>query len=133
MAAVDTFFLFEEYQIHLQRSGSTATPSFRIKVAGKTIDPDDLSNVVALTGLFFYIAALGSILLSFMGPDLTTAVSASVASLFNIGPGLGQVGAMGNYAEIPALGKGIIISYMLMGRLEIFGILLLFLPMTWRK
>ncbi len=106
---------------------------FHVKVAGKTIDPDDLTNVVALTCLFFGIATLGGIFLSFMGVDLTTAVSASVASLFNIGPGLGQVGAMGHYADIPAPGKGIIISYMLMGRLEIFGILLLFLPMTWRK
>ncbi|MEE2986877.1 MAG: potassium transporter TrkG [Nitrospinota bacterium] len=106
---------------------------FHVKVAGKTIDPDDLANVVALTCLFMGITTLSCILLSMMGVDFTTAVSASVASLFNIGPGLGQVGAMGNYADIPFMGKGIIISCMLMGRLEIFGFLMLFLPMTWRK
>ena len=106
---------------------------FHVKVGDKTIDSDDLSNVAALTFLFMGISALSAIMLSFMGVDLTTAISASIASLFNIGPGLGGVGAMGNYASIPAMGKGILISCMLLGRLEIYGILLLLLPMTWRK
>ena len=106
---------------------------FHVKVGDKTIDSDDLSNVAALTFLFMGISALSAIMLSFMEVDLTTAISASIASLFNIGPGLGGVGAMGNYASIPAMGKGILISCMLLGRLEIYGILLLLLPITWRK
>ena len=106
---------------------------FHVKVGDKTIDPDDLSNVAALTFLFMGFSALGGVLLSAMGVDLTTALSATVASLFNIGPGLGNVGAMGNYAEIPAMGKGVLIIFMLLGRLEIYGVMLLFLPMTWRK
>tara|TARA_Y100001934_G_scaffold65713_2_gene81641 strand:+ start:1072 stop:2544 length:1473 start_codon:yes stop_codon:yes gene_type:complete len=106
---------------------------FHVKVGEKTISPDDLSNVAALTFLFIGISSLSAIMLSFMGVDLTTAISASIASLFNIGPGLGAVGAMGNYATIPAMGKGILISCMLLGRLEIYGILLLFLPIAWRK
>ena len=104
-----------------------------VKVGQKTIDPDDLANVVALTSLFMGITALSCVLLSFMGVDLTTAFSASVAALFNIGPGMGQVGAMGNYSGIPAMGKLILIGSMMMGRLEVYGILLLFLPITWRK
>ena len=106
---------------------------FHVKVGNKTIDADDLSNVAALTFLFIGFSALGGILLSAMGVDLTTAMTATVASLFNIGPGLGDVGAMGNFSEIPALGKGILILFMLLGRLEIYGVILLFLPMTWRK
>ena len=106
---------------------------FHVKVGEKTISPDDLSNVAALTFLFIGISALSAMMLSFMGVDLTTAISASIASLFNIGPGLGVVGAMGNYAAIPAMGKGILISCMLLGRLEIYGILLLILPIAWRK
>ena len=106
---------------------------FHVKVGDKTIDSDDLSNVAALTFLFLGISALSAIILSFMGVELTTAISASIASLFNIGPGLGGVGAMGNYAFIPAMGKGVLIFCMLLGRLEIYGILLLLLPMTWRK
>ena len=106
---------------------------FHVKVAGKSIDPDDLTNVVALTCFFMGFATLGCILLSMMGVDLTTSISASIACLFNIGPGLGQVGAAGNYSDIPFMGKSILITFMLMGRLEIFGIMLLFLPMAWRK
>jgi len=106
---------------------------FHVKIGDKTIDADDLSNVAALTFLFMGISALGGFLLSAMGVDLTTALSATVASLFNIGPGLGDVGAMGNYSGIPALGKGILIVFMILGRLEIYGVILLFLPMTWRK
>ena len=106
---------------------------FHVKVGDKTVDADDLSNVAALTFLFIGFAALGGVILSSMGVDLTTALSATVASLFNVGPGLGDVGAMGNYSTIPAMGKGILIFFMLLGRLEIYGVILLFLPMTWRK
>ena len=106
---------------------------FHVKVSGKSVKPDDLTNLVALTCFFMGFATLGSIFLSLMGLDLTTSISASIACLFNIGPGLGQVGAIGNYADIPFLGKSILIAFMLMGRLEIFGIMLLFLPMAWRK
>lgn len=106
---------------------------FHVKVGDKTIDPDDLFNVVALLFLFIGFWALGGMLLSVMGVDIITALSATVSCLGNVGPGLNEVGAMGNYSGIPALGKGILILCMLLGRLEIYGVILLFLPMTWRK
>ncbi len=122
-------------KIILRELAKLAVPRaiFHVKVGEKPISPDDLSNVAALTFLFIGISALSAMMLSFMGVDLTTAVSASIASLFNIGPGLGDVGAMGNYSSIPSMGKGVLVGCMLLGRLEIYGILLLFLPMTWRK
>ena len=104
-----------------------------IKVAGKPLDPDHVLNVIALTGLFFSITAFSSLVLVFLGVDLTTSISASVATLFNIGPGLGEVGPAAHYADLPALGKWMLILWMLMGRLEVFTIMLLFLPVTWRK
>ena len=79
------------------------------------------------------ISALNFFILSAMGIDLATSGSAAIASLFNIGPGLGQISPAGNYAGIPFLGKWVIIISMLMGRLEIYAILLLFMPVTWRK
>jgi len=105
----------------------------RIKVAKKPLDPDHVTNVMALGGLFLGLSGLGFALLTFMGVDLTTSLSASIAALFNIGPGLGQVGPAAHYADIPAMGKWILILWMLMGRLEIYGIMLLFFPMTWKK
>ena len=105
----------------------------RIKVGQKPLPPDYVMNVVALAGLFLGLAGAGFIALAFMGVDLTTALSASIACLFNIGPGMGHVGPAADYASLPEGGKWILVLWMLMGRLEIFGILLLFLPMTWRK
>jgi trk system potassium uptake protein TrkH len=105
----------------------------RIKVGQKPLPPDYVMNVVALSGLFLGLTGFGFVALAFMGVDLTTALSASIACLFNIGPGMGQVGPTADYAGLPEGGKWIMVLWMLMGRLEIFGILLLFLPMTWRK
>lgn len=104
-----------------------------IKVGKKPLPPDAVMNVVALSGLFLGLAGVGFVALTWMGVDLTTALTASIACLFNIGPGMGQVGPAADYASLPEAGKWIMILWMLMGRLEIFGILLLFLPMTWRK
>ncbi len=104
-----------------------------VKVGKKTIDPDHLMNVISLTSLFMGISALNFFILSAMGIDIATSGSAAIASLFNIGPGLGQISPAGNYADIPFLGKWVIIISMLMGRLEIYAILLLFMPVTWRK
>lgn len=106
---------------------------FHVKVGGKTVPLEQVLNIIGLMGLYLGIFLLSSIFLSLLGLDPTTAISASVASLFNIGPGLGLVGAVGNYAAIPAIGKCVIIFCMLIGRLEIYGVMLLFLPLTWRK
>ena len=65
--------------------------------------------------------------------DLVTAFAASVACLSNIGPGLGKVGAMENYAWISPAGKWILSFLMLAGRLELYSILILFVPDAWRK
>ena len=104
-----------------------------VKVGKRTIGPDHLMNVVALTCLFMGISALSFFALCVLGVDITTSASASIASVFNIGPGLGQIGPAGNYADIPYLGKWIIIFSMLMGRLEIYAVMILFMPITWRK
>ncbi|MFQ5671994.1 MAG: TrkH family potassium uptake protein [Nitrospinales bacterium] len=106
---------------------------FHVKVGGKTVKQEHILNMIGLTGLYLGVFFICALLLSLMGLDLTTAVSASTASLFNIGPGLGAVGAMGNYADLPHLAKTVVIFCMFMGRLEIYGVMMLFLPLTWKK
>jgi len=106
---------------------------FHIKVGERSITPEEQTNVIALTFWFTGLSALAYIILSFMNVDLTTGVSASIATFSNTGPGLGNVGPTGNYADIPTLGKITLIATMLMGRLEIYGVLLLLLPISWRK
>jgi len=104
-----------------------------IKVGQRALDSDQVTNVLALSGLFFGLSTVGYLLLSLMGVPLTSSLTGSIACLFNIGPGLGAVGPAGDYAHIPAAGKWILSLWMLLGRLEIYGILLLFFPMTWKK
>ncbi len=104
-----------------------------IKIGGKTVEPDQIMSVTGLIALFMGFFACGAILLSSLGMDLTSAITASIAALFNIGPGMGTVGATGNYADVPELGKWWLSFCMLMGRLEIYGVVLLLFPMAWKK
>jgi trk system potassium uptake protein TrkH len=67
------------------------------------------------------------------GLDLVTAATAVAASISNIGPGLGEVGPAGNYAGLPALAKWLLSSLMIVGRLEIFPVLVLFTRDLWRR
>ena len=68
-----------------------------------------------------------------LGLDLVSAISSVAATLGNIGPGLGIVGPMDNYATVPQAGKWVLSLCMLLGRLELFTVLMLFVPGTWRK
>jgi trk system potassium uptake protein TrkH len=73
------------------------------------------------------------VLLSGLGVDFTTAFSAVAATLGNIGPGFGMVGPVDNFAHIPYLGKWLLIWCMLLGRLEIFTVIIFLVPEFYRK
>jgi trk system potassium uptake protein TrkH len=93
-----------------------------------------LEGVASYFILFILLFFLGTIVLTATeGCDLVTAFAASIASLSNIGPGLGQVGAAKNYAWISPPGKWMLIFLMLAGRLELYSILILFSFETWKK
>ena len=66
-------------------------------------------------------------------PDLGTAVRSTIACLGNIGPGLSGVGATKNYADIPQLGQLILSMLMLLGRLELYTVLVVFTPKFWKR
>ena len=104
-----------------------------IKVDEHPVDSDHVFNALCLVALFGLLAGSGFMALAAMGLDWTTALSASFACLFNVGPGMGAVGPAGGYALIPDAGTLLLTLLMLMGRLEIYGVLLLFYPLTWKK
>jgi len=104
-----------------------------LKVGHKSVSPGHQTNAVTVTALFTAVGGLSFVLLTFMGLDAETAGSATFATLFNTGPGMGLVGPAGDFSVIPAPGKWLLILDMLMGRLEFFSILLLFVPVAWRK
>lgn len=104
-----------------------------VHVGGKPVGADHLLNAVALTALFATFASFSFLLMMFLGVEPETAGSATFATLSVTGPGLAEVGPSGNYAHIPLAAKWMLIANMLLGRLEMFSVILLFLPMTWRK
>ncbi|KPA16713.1 potassium uptake protein, TrkH family [Candidatus Magnetomorum sp. HK-1] len=105
----------------------------RIKVNGQPVSPEVVSSVLGFLGLFVGLFAISSVMLAAMGVDLVTAFSAVASAIGNIGPGLGTVGPTENYASLPAMGKWLLVWCMLLGRLEIYTIIILLIPEFWRK
>ncbi len=104
-----------------------------IKIGGKTVPDDVMRSVVGFLTLYMGLFALSSVALAGLGVDFTTSFAAIAASIGNIGPGFGMVGPVENYAQIPDLGKWLLIWCMLLGRLEIFTVIILVVPEFWRK
>lgn len=88
-------------------------------------------NVYFLT--YITIFAVSILLVAFDGKDFTTTVTAVIATFNNIGPGLEMVGPVGNYSQFSTFAKYVLMFDMLAGRLELFPMLLIFMPMTWRR
>ena len=104
-----------------------------IKLGGRTIPEDVVRSVLGFMGLYVGLFAFSSVLMAGMGLDFTTAITSVAAAIGNIGPGLGTVGPVDNYAHIPYLGKWVLIGCMLLGRLEIYTVIILLVPEFWRK
>ena len=105
----------------------------QVKLGGKSVEQETLSLISAFFVIFLMIFALASFLMTFYTPDLETATTSVIATLGNIGPGLSAVGATQNYAAIPVPGQIILTLCMLLGRLELYTVLILFLPSFWKK
>ncbi len=105
----------------------------QIKIGGKTVSDDIMRSILGFLALYVGLSALSTVLLAGMGVDFVTSIAAVAATIGNIGPGLGTVGPVDNYAQIPYLGKWLLIWCMLLGRLEIFTVIILMVPEFWRK
>jgi trk system potassium uptake protein TrkH len=105
----------------------------RVKLTGKTVPEDVMHSVLGFLGLYTGLFAVSSVLLAALGVDFVTAFAAVAACIGNIGPGFAAVGPAENYAMIPALGKWLLVFCMLLGRLEIYTVIILLVPEFWRK
>jgi len=112
----------------------TFSPNSIIAVAidGKSVPEDSVRSVVALLVLWLLSWGVGTLLLSVGDHGIATAASASVATLSNIGPGLGPVGPEGNFAFFASWQKMVMIFLMWLGRLEFFALLSIFQLRFWR-
>jgi trk system potassium uptake protein TrkH len=104
-----------------------------VRLNGKSISQGIIFNVLAFFLIYIIIFAFGSLVMSMLGLEFETAIGSVAASLGNIGPGLGMVGPVENYSAIPAAGKWILAFFMLLGRLELFTVLILFSVAFWKR
>ena len=104
-----------------------------VKLGGTAVKEEVLNGVWGFFILFLGLLALSAVILAALGVDVLTSFAAVLACIGNIGPGLGQVGPADNYAQLPWLGKWVLTFCMLLGRLEIYTVIILLVPEFWRK
>ncbi len=104
-----------------------------VKFNNKSVPDEVVNSIVSFVVIYLFVFFLGALILSVLGMDIMTSVTASIATLGNIGPGLSIVGPMGTFDSIPAVGKLVLIANMWIGRLEVYTVILLFTPEFWNK
>ena len=107
---------------------------FLMKFNKKTVTENTYTSIISFFFIYILLFILSSVILSFLGLDFLTALSASASAISNVGPGVGEIiGPNGNYSGINEIGKWVLAFTMLIGRLEIFTILVLFSKNFWKK
>jgi trk system potassium uptake protein TrkH len=132
MKVVRQLLLFKNSRLELRRliHPNAIIP---VRMNGKPIPQDIIHKIMAFFLIYIIIFGLGTLVMTFLGLDFETAMGSTAATLGNIGPGIGDVGPTGNYADIPIFGKWFLSFLMLLGRLELITILILFSRTFWRQ
>lgn len=103
------------------------------RVGRKPVREEVMANIVGFVMLYLLLCLAGAVVMGFLGMDLMTAIGASLATVGNVGPGFGEVGATDNYGWMSAPALSVLSFLMLVGRLEIYTVLLLFHPEMWKR
>lgn len=104
-----------------------------VRFNGRAV-PQDIIHMIMAFFLFYILTFFaGTFIMTLLGLEFDTAIGATIASLGNIGPGLGEVGPVENYSDLPGAAKWLASFLMLLGRLELFTVIILFSPSFWRK
>lgn len=104
-----------------------------VKLNGKGVHGDIIYKVMAFFLIYILIFGFGTLIMSALGLDFESAAGSVASSLGNIGPGIGSVGPIENYSHIPLTGQWVLAFLMLLGRLELFTVLIIFAPAFWKK
>ncbi len=104
-----------------------------LRLNGRSVPKETLGGIWGFLFLFIFISIFATLCLTLLGLDITTSVSTVISSMSNVGPALGDVGPTDNYSAIPEAGKWVLILCMLIGRLEIYTVIVLFMPHFWQK
>jgi len=104
-----------------------------VKLNGKSVPQQIIFNVMAFFLIYVLVFSGGVLIMAFLGLGLETSIGATIANLGNIGPGIGGVGPIDNYSHLSSPAKWILSFLMLLGRLELFTVLIIFSPAFWRR
>ncbi len=104
-----------------------------VRMDGQTLDEGVVASVTSYFALWMFVFIGGSLFVSTFNIDLVTSATAVLATLNNIGPGLNEVGPAVNYAHFPDLVKMVLSVFMILGRLEFYAVVALFVPGFWRR
>jgi len=104
-----------------------------VRVGNRTIPRDIVSNIAGFFLFYIVLFVVGVLFMSLLGLDFLTSIGSVAATIGNIGPGIGTVGPTDNYAHIPVIGKWFLSFLMLVGRLEIYTVIILLTRSFWKK
>lgn len=104
-----------------------------VRIGDQTIKQNIQRTVLSFFILYVFMFALGAFLISLFGYDILSSVGASISAIGNIGPGWGDFGPTDNFAGLPYAGKWVLIMLMMIGRLELFTVLIIFSPAFWKQ
>lgn len=104
-----------------------------VRIGKNVVDEKTLHTVISFFTIYVLIVGLGGFIFSLFDLDLLTSLSASLSAVGNIGPGFGSIGPTENWAHFPLLAKWVSIFLMMIGRLEIFTVLVIFSPAFWKQ
>jgi trk system potassium uptake protein TrkH len=104
-----------------------------LKLNGTTVSDDSNNTILSFIFLYILLFIIGSVTLLLIGIDIETAASSVATCMAGIGPGIGTVGPVSNFAHLPDIAKIILSILMITGRLEIYTVLVLFSRNFWRN
>ena len=129
---VDRIVLFWKTIVKRIKKMQHPAAVMKVKIDTVAIDDDVVETNILFISLYSGIVFLSALILTALGVDILSAFSGSAATMGNVGPGFGMVGSMSNFSQIPALGKWVLTATMLLGRLEIFGLILFLSVKSWK-
>jgi trk system potassium uptake protein TrkH len=104
-----------------------------VRYNGNLVHEDVITRILAFVLLYLITVGVGILVLAMSGMEFKESIGGLIGCLGGVGPGLGTLGPAGNYADIPTFSKWFLSFIMLVGRLELFTVLLLFTPAFWKK
>ena len=103
-----------------------------VKINKKSISKNVIFKTMTFVFVYFFIFVIGTVILLTLGIDFNTSVGASLATLSNLGTGIGSVGPYGTYAFLPQVAKWVLVIFMLLGRVELFTLISIFSRNFWK-